>query len=114
MKQNSKPFSSFAKAIQKWISPTTWSNNLHTCCAHGQESSSMPGLRKQEAARSANCKALFWVLNEIRPLWWRGSPFPKTTITLHNAPRHSDQYHFESVKTGWLALGRKRLDPRSL
>ncbi len=36
------------------------------------------------------------------------------TITLHNAPRLSDQYHFVSVRSGWLSCGRKRQDPRSL
>jgi hypothetical protein len=47
-------------------------------------------------------------------LYTRHSPFPTATITLHNAPRLSDEYHFESVRSGWLALGRKRHDPRSL
>ncbi|GHO50726.1 transposase [Ktedonospora formicarum] len=43
-----------------------------------------------------------------------GLTLPRTTITLHNAPRHLDQYHIVSARSGCLSCGRKRQDPRSL
>lgn len=42
----------------------------------------MLGWRTSEPARSANSKALFWVLNETKRLWWQASRFPKTMESL--------------------------------
>ena len=78
-RKSKRRFASFAKAIQKQTWPMTSFNSLPRCCAHVQENSSTPGLRKSEPAKSANCKALFWVLNETKRPWWQASRFPKTT-----------------------------------
>jgi hypothetical protein len=52
------------------------------CYVYVQENSSTSGLKTSEPARSANSKALFWVLNETKRLWWRASRFPKTMVWL--------------------------------
>src|SRR5438876_1756563 len=75
-------FVSFAKAIQKQTWLTSWFNSLPRCYIHVQENSSTSGLKTSGPARSANSKALFWVLNETKRLWWQGSPFLKTMVWL--------------------------------
>src|SRR2546430_2015278 len=80
--KSKRRFASFAKAIQKQTWLTSWFNSLPKCYVHVQENSSTSGLKTSEPARSANSKALFWVLNETKRLLRQASPLPKTMVLL--------------------------------
>src|SRR5436190_5897150 len=94
---NRKHWSCSDTFIQKSIWPTTSFSSSPPCYTRVRESSLTLGLSKSEPARFANCKALSWPLNEIRPLLSQDSLYHRITITLHNAPRCSDDSHFKTV-----------------
>src|SRR5205814_1598013 len=77
---NRKHWSRSDTFIQKSIWPTTSFSSLPPCCARVRESNLTLGLSKSEPARFANCKALSWALNEIRPLLSQDSLYHKITV----------------------------------
>lgn len=58
----------FATASQQWIWLTSWLSSVLRCCARAQENSSMAGSDVLKPARSANAKAVFWVVNQSKRL----------------------------------------------